>query len=189
MIENKNDLQDYLNSDNPWLRPQGSWAKYIEKVAAYPVGTFRKYLKLLRKQEYYINTAKGNKLKGLLAVIYEGKKNRLGLRLGIEIGPNCFGKGLNLYHSNVVINPAVRAGENCSLHGANCIGNNGLTAGVPKLGNNVDVGYGAVIIGDITIADGVKIGANAVVNRSVTEPGCTVAGVSARIVKSAECDA
>ena len=184
MILSKRDYKDYLNADNCWLRPQSGKEKLVEKVAAYPAGAFRKYLKLLRKQEYYINTAKGNKLKGLLAVIYEGKKNRLGMRLGIEIGPNCFGKGLNLYHSNIVINPAVQAGENCSLHGGNCIGNNGLTAGVPKLGNNVDVGYGAVIIGDITIADGVKIGANAVVNRSVTEPGCTVAGVPARIVKS-----
>ena len=184
MISNKRDLKQWLAADNRWLRPQGAKDKIVEKVAVYPAGTLRKFLKLLRKQEYYINTANGSKLKGLLAVIYEGKKNRLGMRLGIEIGPNCFGKGFNLYHGNIVINPAVRVGENCSLHGANCIGNNGLTAGVPKLGNNVDVGYGAVIIGDITIADGVKIGANAVVNRSITEPGCTVAGVPARIVRS-----
>lgn len=189
MILSKKDLKEYLNSDNQWLRPQNRKDKLIEVVAAYPVRRLRNYLKLLRKQEYYINTAKGNKLKGLLAVIYEGRKNRLGMRLGFEIGANCFGKGLNIYHSNIVINPAVRAGENCSLHGANCIGNNGLTSGVPRLGNHVDVGYGAVIIGEITIADGVKIGANAVVNRSITEPGCTVAGVPARIVKSAVRDA
>lgn len=185
MIENKSDFRQYLNSDNQWLRPRSKKDKVIEKIGGYPAAWFRKYLKLLRKQEYYINTAKGNKLKWLVGLIYEGRKNRLGMRLGIEIGPNCFGSGLNVYHSNVVINPAVRAGDNCSLHGANCIGNNGLSGGAPKLGNNVDVGYGAVIIGDITIADGVKIGANAVVNRSVTEPGCTVAGVPAKIVKSA----
>ena len=184
MIANKSDLKEYLNSDNQWLIPRSTKDKVIEKIGAYPAATFRKYLKLLRKQEYYINTSNGNRLKWLLSVFYEGRKNRLGMRLGFEIGPNCFGRGLNLYHSNVVINPAVHAGDNCSLHGANCIGNNGVTAGVPKLGNNVDVGYGAVIIGEITIADGVKIGANALVNRSVTEPGCTVVGVPARIVKS-----
>lgn len=186
MINDKKELKDYLDADNQWLRPQGVKAKIVEKAAGYPAGVFRKYLALLRKQEYYLNTANGNKLKGWLAVLYEGRKNRLGMRLGIEIGPNCFGKGLNLYHSNVVINPAVRAGDRCSLHGANCIGNNGLSQGVPKLGNDVDIGYGAVIIGDITIADGVKIGANAVVNRSVTAAGCTVAGVPARVVKLAE---
>lgn len=186
MILSKSDLMEYINADNHWLLPVTSKDKVVESVAAYPTRTLRRYLRYLRKQEYYLNTARGSKLKGALAVFYEGKKNRLGMRLGIEIGPNCFGKGLNLYHSgSIIINPAVRVGENCSLHGANCIGNNGALPGVPTLGNNVDIGYGAVIIGDIFIADGVKIGANAVVNKSVKEAGCTVAGVPAKIVKHA----
>ena len=184
MIISKSDLTEYINADNHWLLPTTLKEKIIEYAAAYPPRILRKYLRYLRKQEYYLNTANGSKLKGFLAVYYEGKKNRLGTRLGIEIGPNCFGKGLNIYHGgSIIINPAVRAGANCSLHGANCIGNNGLTADVPTLGDDVDIGYGAVIIGKITIANGVKIGANAVVNRSVMEPGCTVAGVPARIVK------
>ena len=65
----------------------------------------------------------------------------------------------------------------------NCIGNNGLTNLCPKIGNNVDVGFGAVIIGDIEIADDIKIGANAVVNKSFLEPGITIAGVPAKRVK------
>lgn len=186
MISTKNELKEYLNADNHWLLPCTFKDVLVERAAVYPSHILRKYLRYLRKQEYYLNTANGSKLKGFLAVYYEGKKNRLGTRLGIEIGPNCFGKGLNIYHGgSIIINPAVRAGANCSLHGANCIGNNGLTADVPTLGDDVDIGYGAVIIGKITIADGVKIGANAVVNRSVTEPGCTVAGVPAKIVKHA----
>lgn len=187
MIASKKDLEEYTRADNQWLLPATYKEKIIEHVAAYPSCVLRKYLRYLRKQEYYINTANGSRWKGFLAVYYEGKKNRLGARLGVEIGPNCFGKGLNLYHvGSVIINPAVRAGANCSLHGANCIGNNGLTADVPVLGNDVDLGYGAVIIGKVTIADGVRIGANAVVNRSILESGCTVAGVPARIVKHAE---
>lgn len=189
MILSKRELADYLAADNNWLLPNNLKSHVIEHIASHPTWTLRRYLYFLRKQEYYINICRGRKLKWLMSLYYERKKNKLGMRLGIEIGPNCFGKGLNLYHAgSVIINPAVRAGENCSLHGANCIGNNGLTAEVPVLGNNVDVGYGAVIIGGITIADDVKIGANAVVNRSVTEPGCTVAGVPAKIVKyAAEC--
>lgn len=187
MILSRKELMEYIHADNQWLLPVNYKEKIIDCIVAYPSHVLRKYLRYLRKQEYYINTANGSKWKGLLAVYYEGKKNRLGIRLGVEIGPNCFGKGLNLYHSgSIIINPAVQAGENCSLHGANCIGNNGLTADVPVLGNDVDLGYGAVIIGKVTIADGVKIGANAVVNRSILEPGCTVAGVPARIVKHAE---
>ena len=187
MIANRQELTEYIAADNNWLRPSTQKQRVVECVAAYPSRALRRYLLYLRKQEYYINSANGSKLKGAIGIYYEGKKNRLGMRLGIEIGPNCFGKGLNLYHGgSVIINPSVRAGENCSLHGANCIGNNGLTQDVPVLGNDVDVGYGAVIIGGVTIADGVKIGANAVVNSSVLEPGCTVAGIPAVIVKHAE---
>ena len=187
MITSKKDLMEYIKADNQWLIPVTIKEKVIECVASYPSRILRKYLRYLRKQEYYINTANGSKWKGLLAVYYEGRQNRLGTRLGIEIGPNCFGKGLNIYHSgSIIVNPAVRAGANCSLHGANCIGNNGLTADVPTLGNGVDLGYGAVVIGKIMIGDDVKIGANALVNRSVMEPGCTVAGVPAKIVKHAE---
>lgn len=184
MIKSKKDFLEYIKADNHWLVPVTIKEKVIDCAASYPSHILHRYLRYLRKQEYYINTANGSMYKGFLAVYYEGRKNRLGTRLGIEIGPNCFGKGLNLYHSgSIIVNPAVRAGQNCSLHGANCIGNNGITKEVPRLGNNVDIGYGAVLIGDITIADDIKIGANAVVNKSFTEPGVTIAGVPAKVVK------
>ena len=184
MIRSKKDLMEYIKVDNNWLCLEGIKNRIIVSVVKYPSKSLKKFLYYLRKQEYYINTANGSKLKGLLNLYFERKKNKLGLKLGIEIGPNCFGKGLNLYHGgSIVINPSVRAGENCSLHGANCIGNNGLSKDVPHLGNNVDIGYGAILIGGITIADDIKIGANAVVNRSFTEPGVTIAGVPARVVK------
>lgn len=184
MILSKSDLDEYLKADNHWLLPNSLWAHLTERLSASPLYSLRRYLRYLRKQEYYTNTAKGNIFKRFLRFYYRSRKNRLGAKLGIDISPNCFGKGLNLYHfGSIIINPHVRAGENCSLHGSNCIGNNGFTEAVPVLGNGVDVGYGAVIIGDVTIADGVIIGANAVVNRSITEPGCTVAGVPARIIK------
>lgn len=184
MIQTKRDLKEYIHSDNDWLLPKNKKEKAIGQFVQYPSIILKKFLFYLRMQEYYINTANGNKLKGLLNLYYERKKNRLGLKLGIEIGPNCFGKGLNLYHAgSIIINPAVRVGKNCSLHGANCIGNNGITPDVPTLGDNVDVGYGAVIIGNVKIADNIKIGANAVVNRSFGEPGCTIAGAPAVVVK------
>ena len=184
MIIDKKNLKEYLDSDNQWLHPKNIKERMIQWITYEPARVLRRYLYFLRKQEYYINTAGNNKVKQYLALYYEGKKNRLGIRLGIEIGPNVFGKGLNLYHGgSIIINPNVRVGTGCSLHGANCIGNNGLSKAVPIIGDNVDIGYGAVIIGDITIADNVKIGANAVVNKSITESGCTVAGIPAIVVK------
>ena len=53
----------------------------------------------------------------------------------------------------------------------------------PVIGNNVDIGVGAKIIGDITIADDVKIGAGAVVTKSCLEKGATLVGIPAKPVK------
>lgn len=184
MIRSIHELKAYEESDNHFLIPNGWKERVIAHCAAYPMRSIRKYLRCLRRQEYYINTAKGSRIKGLLGLLYERKKNRLGMLLGIEIGPNCFGKGLSIWHAgSIVVNPDARIGENCTLHGANCIGNNGKGKGVPRIGDHVDIGYGAVIIGNIEIADHVTIGANAVVNKSVTEPGCTVAGVPAKVIR------
>ena len=85
--------------------------------------------------------------------------------------------------SGIVVNSSVRAGENCILHGGNCIGNKGSVNVNPVLGDNVDIGFGAVIIGNIEIADNITVGANAVVNKSFMESGITIAGVPARRVK------
>ena len=45
------------------------------------------------------------------------------------------------------------------------------------------MGFGAVIIGKIKIADGIKIGANSVVTKSFLEPNITIAGVPAKKIK------
>jgi len=54
-----------------------------------------------------------------------------------------------------------------------------------KIGNNVVIGAGAKIIGDVTIGDNVVIGANAVVTKSFPD-NCVIAGVPAKIIKEIE---
>ena len=51
----------------------------------------------------------------------------------------------------------------------------------PTIGDNVLIGMGAKILGNITIGENCKIGANAVVNRDIP-PNCSVVGVPGRIV-------
>ena len=53
----------------------------------------------------------------------------------------------------------------------------------PTIGDGVDIGCGAVVIGDITIGRGAKIGANAVVNRDVPA-GAVAVGVPARVIRT-----
>lgn len=184
MIKSKEELKTFINEDNCWYVLKNNKSGFIDRFISHPAVKIRRYLKYLRRQEYFINTANGNRFKGIIGLYYERKKNKLGIKLGIEIHPNCFDGGLSIFHAgNIVVNHASRIGKNCKLHGANCIGNNGKDSGVPKIGNNVDIGYGAVVIGDITIADNITIGANAVVNRSFFEPGITIAGVPAKRIK------
>ena len=82
-----------------------------------------------------------------------------------------------------MVNGHCRIGENCYLHGSNCIGNNGKTSAVPRLGNNVRVGVGAKIIGDVELADNVTVAAGAIVVKSCLIEGAVLAGVPAQIVK------
>lgn len=134
-----------------------------------------KYLYFLRREE-----GAGNKL----AVYYwRRRKNDLGAKLGIIIYAGTCGKGLHIWHyGSTIISGDAKIGEDCVFHGQACIGNDGSGTAAPVIGNNVDIGIGAKIIGDITIADGVKVGAGAVVTKSCLEEGATLVGVPAKIL-------
>jgi serine O-acetyltransferase len=56
--------------------------------------------------------------------------------------------------------------------------------GAPRIGNDVYIGPGAKLFGDIEIADNIVIGANAVVNKSFLTPGISIGGVPARQLRS-----
>lgn len=141
-----------------------------------------RYLRLLRAEEKH---ASGSGVHKLLAYYFKSRKNRLGAKLGFIISAGCFGEGLKLEHfGSVIVNPKARIGRNCIIHGNCCIGSNGgYPDDSPVIGDNVDIGQFAQIIGGIRIADNVRIGAGAVVVKDVLEPGVTVVGVPAKIVR------
>lgn len=185
MIKTKEDLNRYLKSDSSGLFSGDRKSKlaYMKRVND-PRRLIVYYLEYLRKEEYNKNREKKTFFCKLCGLYYERKRNRIGGKLGFCMETNCFDEGLTIDHSGcIVVNPKARIGKNCRLHGNNCIGNNGKVDIAPTIGNNVDIGFGAVIIGDVHIADDVKIGANAVVNKSFEESGITIAGVPARRVK------
>lgn len=83
----------------------------------------------------------------------------------------------------VVIHKKAKIGENCVISSCVTIGGRSNIDKLPILGNNVYVGTGAKILGDVKIGDNVIIGANAVVINDVPD-NCIVAGVPAKIIKS-----
>ncbi len=135
-----------------------------------------KYLYFLRREE-----AASNKL---TCYFWRRRKNNLGAKLGIIIYAGTCGKGLRIWHyGSTIISGDAKLGENCTFHGQACIGNNGSSPEAPVIGDNVDIGVGAKVLGNITIADDVKIGAGAVVTRSCLEKGATLVGIPAGILK------
>jgi serine O-acetyltransferase len=102
----------------------------------------------------------------------------------LHIPINTCGKGLHIMHLGpILINGDVRTGENCVFHINTCIVAGGVR-GVPVLGNNIIMGVGSVILGNVSVADGVAVGANAVVTKSVDERDIAVAGIPAHKVSN-----
>jgi cysteinyl-tRNA synthetase len=105
---------------------------------------------------------------------------------GIEIHPGAkIGAGFFIDHGmGVVIGETAEIGENCLLYQGVTLGGTGKEKGKrhPTLGNNVVVGAGAKILGPIRIGNGVKIGANSVVLKSIPDYAIVV-GVPGRIIK------
>lgn len=105
---------------------------------------------------------------------------------GIEIHPGAqIGKGLFIDHGmGVVIGETSIIGDNVLLYQGVTLGGTGLVKGKrhPTIGNNVVIGTGAKVLGNITIGDNSYVGANAVVIKDVP-PNSTVVGVPGRITK------
>lgn len=185
MIETKEELKRCLEIESETYHNRYSSKKDLLRLKLKKdinITYIWKYMKALRKTEYYCNKKRRNVFDRIARYICERRKNRLGSRLGLSIEPNLLGEGAILYHPNVVINRLAKVGKNCRFHGNNCIGvNKGESSEttVPTIGNNVEFGFGSVVVGGVTIADNITIGANAVVTKSFLEEGITIAGAPA----------
>jgi len=104
---------------------------------------------------------------------------------GIEIHPGAkIGDGFFIDHGmGVVIGETSEIGDNVTLYQGVTLGGTSHQRAKrhPTLGNNVVVGVGAQLIGDITIGDNTKIGAGSVVVTSVPA-NATVVGIPGRVV-------
>lgn len=184
MIETKEQLRRFIQADNADYFAKPLKNRLVGAFCADGDYFIMRYKTRLRKAEYYFNNAEKSRIHFLLALWHERRKNLLGQRLGIEISINCFQEGLILYHGGgIVVNPSARIGKNCRLHGGNCIGNAGNSQQTPVLGDGVDLGFGACVIGGVKLADRVTVGAGAVVVKDCPEEGAVLVGVPAAPVR------
>jgi len=144
---------------------QGFWV-----MAVYRFGCWRYTIKsaLLRKP-----------FSLLYKILYKFIQVITGIELPCEVS---VGKNFRIDHfGGIIISGFASFGDNCVIRDGVTVGLRRVDDPVaPKIGNNVDIGTGAKVLGGITIGDSVVIGANAVVLEDVPSDSIAV-GVPARI--------
>ncbi len=154
--------------ERAWIREQSYWA-----IALYRFGRRVDNRKGIGRKMGFI----------VYQVLYKIMETFTGITLykTVEVGP-----GLRIHHfGNIVIHSNTVIGSNCTLRHGVTIGNRHVYSEAPVIGDNVDIGCYAQILGPIQIGDGAKIGAMSLVLQSVPA-GETAVGVPARIIKKSK---
>ena len=128
-------------------------------------------------------TIKSSLLRKPFSLVYKILYKFIQVSTGIELPCEvAVGKNFRIDHfGGIIISGFASFGDNCVIRDGVTVGLRRVDDPVaPKIGNNVDIGTGAKVLGDITIGDNVVIGANAVVLEDVP-PDSIAVGVPARI--------
>lgn len=172
MIQSKDDLKRYLAIEEKKYHKK--WY-YDLPIMMTEQQVLYKHARFLRKAEYAANSGK------LSRVWYLFRLLRIQTRYGISIPLNVLDEGFEMAHlGSVIINAGAHIGKNAKLHPGVCVGANHDKA--PTIGDNVYLGPGAKVFGDIVLADNIQVGANAVVTKSCAKEGAILVGIPAKDV-------
>lgn len=174
MIQSKQDYLYYLECDKVALRKTAKRPRFKHDI----IWTFER---LLRKCEYYEN-CRHDIIGRLYGKCLKYRYVCLSQKLGFSIAFNVCGPGLRIEHYGMImIHQLAHVGANCCIKGGVLIGAKGDNE-APTVGNNVLIGFGAALFGNIHVADDIAIGANAVVCKDFLEPNVSIGGVPAKVI-------
>lgn len=156
--------EDFRTHDRDLLRP-GLWALAVHRFGAWRYSVRPRFLRAPLYVAYRLAFAVVQALTGIEIPC----EARIGRRLRID------------HHSGIIVNGDACLGDDCVIR-------NGVTIGLrtthepgsPVIGNRVDIGAGAKVLGRIRVGDDVAIGANAVVLCDVPA-GSIAVGIPARV--------
>lgn len=159
-------LRDDLRSYEGNWGAQGFWVMVI-----YRYGRWRYKVRPIWLRKFF---------SGIYRFIYKLIQIVTGIELPCEVE---LGSNFVIDHfGGVIINGQVKFGDNCRIRNGVVIGLKNIeNPATPIIGNNVDIGAGAKLLGGIKIGNNVTIGANAVVITDVPDNSIAI-GVPARIV-------
>ena len=183
MIKSREDYLRFLEADRVAL---GHTHKYgFMDWLMDDIWTFER---LLRKVEYYHNCVR-SVWGGIMRRILYYRLHKMAIRLSFSIPINTIEEGLSIAHYGpIIVNTKTHIGKNCRIHVGVNIGEGGKNAEAPQIGDNCYLGPGAKLFGGIVLGDNVKVGANAVVNKSFPEGNCTLVGIPAHEVVKSDCN-
>lgn len=188
MIQSKQDLKHYLLEDRK-AQHKVLYPSLKQRIVEWLFPDYNyEFTKCLRYLEYFTNCNNISLIGRVKRIYFMKKLSRLRAITGIELNPNCADSGLHIVHGKIVVHLNAKIGKDCKILSDVTIGWQGRydKPGAPQIGDRVFIGSGAKIIGNITIASDVVIGANAVVVHSINEPGITVAGNPAKKVSDTD---
>jgi serine O-acetyltransferase len=163
----KNIRRDFRAYDGRW-GAQGFWAMIVYRFGRWRYRARPVFVRKFFSMIYHI--------------LFKLVQVTTGIELPCEVE---VGKNFVIDHfGGIIVSGYAKFGNNCRIR-------NGVVVGLrrveekaaPIIGNNVDIGAGAKLLGPIRIGDNVLIGANAVVTCDVPD-NCVAVGVPAKVSKS-----
>lgn len=165
-IANKNELREYMTAD---LQVQPASRNFIKRLFFDDVVRLKKHL---RHAEYHFN---GGGFHKLLYGYHKLWLHHLCRVFNSEIPINVFGKGLKIWHAErIIINGNARVGDWCSISSGVVIAQ--AHNECPTIGDYVELMIDSKVLGGISVADHCRIGANALVLKTIEKPNTTWAG-------------
>ncbi|HLO46996.1 MAG TPA: serine O-acetyltransferase [Kamptonema sp.] len=164
--------EDWIAHDRDWTKPG------FRAVAVHRFGVWRMSIepKLLRAP---------------LSILYRSMYRKIRNTYGIDLPYTVkLGRRVVIEHQGaIVIHGYCSIGDECVIRQGVTLGNRYLDRPLdaPKLGDRVNIGAGAKILGNVTLGDDVNIGANAVVLSDIPS-GKTAVGIPAKIIQSKNSD-
>ena len=149
----------------PWLKEQSVWAvavyRFGRRVDRRRPGFWRRFLEKLYWLAFrVVETATG-----------------ISIPKSVEVGP-----GLRIWHfGTIFIHKDVKIGANCTLRQGVTLGNRVEGGPAPVVGDGVEFGAFAQVLGGVRVGNGARIGAMSVVLCDVPD-GATAVGNPARIL-------
>lgn len=174
MIQSKKHLRFYLQADMMMNRGYFKVPFRIWLQGVLSPDYIMKYLKAMRKVQYYSHckVIGGGKI---FLIINKIRFFRLSRKLGFSIGSDVCDYGLVIpHHGTIVVGNTNRIGPYAVLHTSTCITDTGR-----KIGKGLSLSTGAKIIGGEVLGDHITVAANSVVTSSFPDGNALLVGMPA----------